>query len=91
MKCEKCKFFRPIEVLSNRQCKPTIEELEKMIGTPNEPDILPDGRIQPKNINVGECRRFPPKPDGKGTHTVDEFPTVRKDYWCGEYKKGAKK
>lgn len=40
---------------------------------------------------VGECRRFPPKPDGKGIHTVDEFPTVRNEMWCGEYKKGAKK
>ena len=40
---------------------------------------------------VGECRRFPPKPDGKGVHTIDEFPIVRLNYWCGEYKKGAKK
>lgn len=43
--------------------------------------------------DVGECRRFPPKPDGKGLHSVDEFPTVRREsYWCGEFKKkGAKK
>lgn len=40
---------------------------------------------------LGECRRFPPRPDGKGTHTVDEFPAVLFEYWCGEYKKGAKK
>lgn len=40
---------------------------------------------------VGECRRFPPKPDDKGIHTVDEFPTVNLKKWCGEYKKGAKK
>ncbi len=41
---------------------------------------------------LGECRRFPPKPDGKGVHTVDEYSTVRPGGWCGEYKKkGAKK
>jgi len=28
--------------------KPTIDELEKLIGTPNEPDIMPDGSLQPK-------------------------------------------
>jgi len=41
--------------------------------------------------SVGTCRRFPPNQDGKGAHTVDEFPTVRKEYWCGEHKKGARK
>ncbi len=40
---------------------------------------------------VGECRRYPPNQDGKGSATVDEFPTVRKDLWCGEFKKGARK
>lgn len=29
--------------------KPTIEELEKAIGTPDEMDILPDGSTQPKH------------------------------------------
>lgn len=39
----------------------------------------------------GNCHRFPPTPDGKDTATIDEFPFVRKYYWCGEYKKkGAK-
>ena len=42
-------------------------------------------------MSIGECRRFPPKPDEKGEHSVDDFPIVRKDSWCGEYKKGAKK
>lgn len=28
--------------------KPTIEELEKKIGTPNELEIMPDGSVQPK-------------------------------------------
>lgn len=41
--------------------------------------------------DIGECLRFPPRPDGKGAHTVDEQPTVKKSGWCGEYKKGAKK
>lgn len=41
---------------------------------------------------IGECRRFPPNQDGEGSRTVDEFPIVKKDFWCGEYKKkGAKK
>ncbi len=40
---------------------------------------------------LGECRRFPPQPDLKGVHTVDEFPTVKPGGWCGEFKKGAKK
>lgn len=48
--------------------------------------------VEVVGMTVGECRRFPPKPDGKGLHTIDEFPTVKLDYWCGEYKKkGAKK
>ena len=41
--------------------------------------------------DVGQCRRFPPNQDGKGNSTIDEFSMVRKNYWCGEYKKGAKK
>ena len=41
--------------------------------------------------NNGYCHRFPPNSDGKGTSTIDEFPFVRSNYWCGEYKrKGAK-
>ena len=40
---------------------------------------------------LGECRRYPPAPDGKGAHTVDEPSTVRPSGWCGEFKKGAKK
>lgn len=42
-------------------------------------------------MSIGECRRFPPTSDGKGLHSVDNYPMVRKNYWCGEYKKGAKK
>ncbi len=63
MKCEKCKFFKPV--------------------------TCPD--CDPVRVILGECRRFPPIQDGKGVHTVDEFPTIRLDYWCGEYKRGAKK
>ncbi len=40
---------------------------------------------------IGECHRFPPKPDGQGKHTIDKFPTVHLYNWCGEFKKGAKK
>lgn len=41
---------------------------------------------------LGECRRYPPKPDGKGIHTIDEYSTVKPVFWCGEYKeKGTKK
>jgi len=42
---------------------------------------------------VGNCRRYPPNQDGHGIKTVDEFPTVVKDFWCGEHapvKKGGK-
>lgn len=37
--------------------------------------------------DVGKCHRFPPEIDGKGQNSVDEFPIVRKDYWCGEFSK----
>lgn len=41
---------------------------------------------------VGTCHRFPPSQDGSGVHTIDLFPTVRSEMWCGEYKeKGTKK
>jgi len=40
---------------------------------------------------IGQCRRFPPIQDGQGLNTVDEFPTVRSEYWCGEYKRKDKK
>jgi len=32
----------------SKERKPTIEELEKLIGTADEPDIMPDGNIQAK-------------------------------------------
>ena len=32
--------------------RPTIEELEKMIGTADESDILPDGSIEPKRFPI---------------------------------------
>jgi len=49
--------------------------------------------FKPTKLNkaVGSCRRFPPIQDGNSVHTIDEFPTVRQDCWCGEHKKGAKK
>jgi len=37
--------------------------------------------------DVGQCRRNPPQIDGKGQSSVDEFPIVRPDFWCGEFKK----
>jgi hypothetical protein len=41
--------------------------------------------------NNGYCHRFPPENDGQDTKTIDEFPFVRKRYWCGEHKrKGTK-
>ena len=40
-----------IETLSY---KPTIAELEKAIGTPNEPDIMPSGKIKVK-VHTIEC------------------------------------
>lgn len=43
------------------------------------------------NKEVGSCLRYPPQQDGNSVHTIDEFPTVRKGCWCGEYKKGTKK
>ena len=36
--------------------------------------------------NNGYCHRFPPQNDGQDTKTIDEFPFVRKGYWCGEHK-----
>ena len=42
----------------NMADKPTIEELEKAIGTPDEMDILPDGSLQPKHPTI---------------HTIDEI------------------
>lgn len=41
--------------------------------------------------DVGKCRRFPPVQDGHSTSTIDEFSTVPKDEWCGEFKKGVRK
>ena len=41
--------------------------------------------------NAGHCHRFPPNQDGKGTSTIDEFPMVKEDDWCGEHKKKGKK
>lgn len=40
-----------------------------------------------RDPDTGECHRFPPTPDGKGTSTHDEFPIVRENGWCGEFKK----
>lgn len=37
--------------------------------------------------SCGSCHRFPPNSDGNDTKTIDEFPFVRKESWCGEYKK----
>lgn len=48
--------------------------------------------IEGKGVGiVGTCRRYPPTQDGGGIHTVDLFPTVRNEMWCGEYKRRAKK
>jgi len=38
-----------------------------------------------EDSNSGKCRRFPPVPDNKGDATVDEFPVVKEDDWCGEH------
>lgn len=44
----------------------------------------------PIGKNIGECHFFPPRSDGKGKNTIDEFPTVKLDYiGCGMIKKGA--
>lgn len=39
----------------------------------------------------GYCHKFPPQNDGQDTKTIDEFPFVRKGYWCGEYKRKERK
>jgi len=39
----------------------------------------------------GKCRRFPPTQDGGNQFSIDHFPTVAADYWCGEYKERSKK
>lgn len=46
--------------------------------------------FQPVGDN-GDCHRFPPQNDGKGSSTIDEFPQVRSTFWCGEYKRKDKK
>lgn len=38
--------------------KPTIAELEKLIGTPNQPDILPDGTLRER---VAPMPKYEPK------------------------------
>ena len=40
-----------------------------------------------KDAVGGYCRRFPPVGDNRGSHTVDSFPTVSENDWCGEHKK----
>ena len=34
-----------------------------------------------------QCRRFPPVSHGPGQHTPAwSFPSVKPDFWCGEFK-----
>lgn len=36
---------------------------------------------------IGTCHRYPPASDGLGSKKVDEQPMVKKENWCGEFKK----
>lgn len=49
---------------------------------------LNDGRKDDASIPVYQCRRFPPSLPPLHDCGENQFPTVRKINWCGEFMEG---
>jgi hypothetical protein len=47
-------------------------------------EVIGDGKS-------GECHESPPDTDGRGQSSLDKFPVLGSEEWCGKFKKGPRK